>query len=192
MALTTEQQFFITKLRSALSMRTTAAAGSSFVLPNKLGDEELWEDLISGVSTFNAWPPIITGITLRDLYSASAQAAQQGNDPLVPTIDVGYSTFMAPILMCAQFHTGIRLQWFEAGKHFVYNDNGLYIERKKQQDYANINGGSILQYMNASLTLMKKTIALSSVHIKGQFSGMISMPRSLTRGLRGTRLGSGS
>jgi hypothetical protein len=192
MAFTTEQEFFLNKLRSMISMRFTNAAGSSFTLPSKLGDEELWEDLISGVSTFNSWPPIITNLTLRDLYSASAQNVQQGGDPLVPVVDVGYSTFMAPVLMCASFHIGIRLQWFEAGKHFVYNDNGLYIERKKQADYANIEAGSIIQYMTTTLNGIKRMIALSSAHPKGQFSGMVSFPRSLTRGLRGTRLGSGS
>jgi hypothetical protein len=192
-AFTTEQQFFIKKLRSMLSMRfDTTAAGSSFTLPNKLGDEEVWEDLLNGLSMFNTWPPILTGLTLRDLYTASGQEAQQGGDPLAPEIDVGYSLMLMPVMMCAMFMTGIRLQLFEAGKHFVYNDNGLYIERKKQQDYANINGGSILQYLTASMTNLRKVIALERIHPKGQFSSMISFPRSLTRGLRGTRLGIGS
>jgi len=192
MALTTEQQFFVSKLRSLLSMRFAQAAGSSYMLPSKLGDEELWEDLLSGLSFFNSWPPIFTSITLRDLYQASAVEAQQGGDPLAPTVDQGYSMLLSAVLMCSMFFVGVRLQWFEAGKHFVYNDNGIYIERKKQADYQNIVGGSILSYLNTTLTQLRKTLAFERVSPKGQFSGMVSFPRSLTRGLRGTRLGSGS
>ena len=191
MPFTEEQQFFINKLRSQLSMRYAAAAGSSYILPSKLGDEELWEDLLSGVSTFNMWPPNFTAVTLRDVYQASAQLEAQGGDPLVPTMESGRSFLLSSIMMCAMFHVGIRLQWFEAGKHFIYNDNGISIQRTKQQDYAGIVGGSILQFMNTQLNNIKIVFGLSSVSPKGQFSGLISMPRSLTRGARGTRLGSG-
>ncbi len=192
MALTVEQQFFVNKIRSMLSMRYATAAGSSYILPSKLGDEELWEDLLSGIKLFNYWPPISTSLTFRDLYTDSAVEAQNGGDPLVPEGDQGYSALLSPVLMCAMFFVGVRLQWFEAGKHFVYNDNGIYMERKKQADYQNIVGGNILSYLNTTLTMVRKTIAFERVSPKGQFSGMVSFPRSLTRGLRGTRLGSGS
>jgi hypothetical protein len=89
------------------------------------------------------------------------------------------------------FFSGIRLQWFEAGKHFRYNDNGISIERVKQQDYQNVGSG-ILQFINAVLPGLRKTLGFHRIHILGQFSGMVSFPRSLTRGLRGTRLGIGS
>jgi len=191
MSLAPEQQFFVKKMRSFLSMRYSAAAGSSYILDNRLGDEEIWEDLLSGLSMFNTWPPIMTSFTFRDLYQASSQMVQQGGDPLVPTNDTGYSVLLGAIQMCTMFYVGVRIQWFEAGKHFVYNDNGIYIERKKQADYANLVGGSILQYLNTTLIQLRKTIAYERVLPKGQFSGMVAFPRSLTRGLRGTRLGTG-
>jgi len=187
---TDEQQFFITRIRSMLSMRYAPAAGSSFQLPSKLGDEEIWEDLLSGLNMFNIWPPNITSVTLRDIYNAYDQNKQNGGDPLAPTVDVGWSAVFGAIELCAVFYVGIRLQWFEAAKHFRYNDNGISIERVKQQDYANIVNGSVLQFLTGQMTNLKISLGLSMTQMKGQFSGMISFPRSLTRGLRGTRLGS--
>jgi len=93
--------------------------------------------------------------------------------------------------MCALFYSGLRLQWFEAGKHFRYNDNGISIERAKQQDYANIVNGDILAYLNSTLLMVKKTLGFTLVKPKGLWSGMVAYPRSLSRGLRGTRSGFG-
>jgi hypothetical protein len=192
MAFSLEQQFFINQYRSFFSMRTQMAAGSSFQLKARLGDEELWEDLRLGLNFFNTFPPIITTFTFRDLYDASASSLATGQDPLTPENETDLSIYMTSVMMCAMFMTGVRLQWFEAGKHFRYSDNGISIERVKQPDYANVVAGSIMQYINTVLLNLRKTLGFSRINIKGQFSGMISMPRSLTRGLRGTRLGAGS
>lgn len=167
-------------------MRVAAAAGSSYQLPARLGDTELWEDLRMGLNMFNSYPPITTTTRFSDLYAASAAAT----DPYSPDDETSLSIYITAVLMCAMFFTGLRLQWFEAGKHFRYNDNGISIERAKQQDYAAIGTG-ILQYISSVLPGLRKTMAFERISIKGQFSGLISFPRSLTRGLRGTRLGMG-
>jgi len=185
------QQFFIDRLRSFLSMRVIPASGSSYQLNSKLSDDELWEDLRLGLNMFNTTPPIITTYSFNDLYSASSQAITRGEDPFAPTSETSLSIFMTTVLMCSLFFTGLRLQWFEAGKHFRFNDNGISIERAKQADYANIVGGNILQYLSTTLPMIRRTLALESIKPKGLFSGLISFPRSLTRGLRGTRLGRG-
>jgi hypothetical protein len=187
MSLTTEQQFIVDRLRSFLSMRVTIASGSSFQLPAKLGDEELWEDMRMGLSMFNTYPPIITTYNFKNIYDASKTASDSGGDPLSPETETANSVLLTPIFMCSLFFTGLRLQWFEAGKHFRYNDNGISIERAKQTDYQNIVGSNILQYLSATLLPLRKTMAFRLVTPKGQYSSTISYPRSLTRGLRGVR-----
>lgn len=189
MAYSVAQQYYIDLLRSQLSMRVSPASGSSFILPAKLSDEELWEDIRMGLSMFNTYPPIITTVTCQDLYTASQHATQVGGDPNAPEIETEESILGSAVMMCAQFYSGLRLQWFEAGKHFRYNDNGISIERVKQPDYQNIVGANILSWVSSILPNLRKTLAFDRVHIKGLFSGMVSMPRSLTKGLRGTRLG---
>jgi len=173
-------------------MRATKASGSAFILSAKLGDDELWEDLRLGLNMFNSTPPIVTTFSFADLYSASASAALSGEDPNAPALEDTVSIYTTAVMMCAQFFSGIRLQWFEAGKHFRYNDNGISIERVKQADYQNIISSQILQFITAVLPLIRKTMAFEQFSAKGQFSGTIAFPRSLTRGLRGTRLGAGS
>jgi hypothetical protein len=172
-------------------MREANAEGSSYKLSAILGDEELWEDFRLGLSYFNSLPPMVTVINSDNLYSVSKSTEEAGGDPKAPEREDLQSILITPIIMCALFFTGMRLQWFEAGKHFRYNDNGISIERVKQQDYGNIVNGDILAYLNNQLLLIKKTVAFRMVKPKGLWSGMVSMPRSLTRGLRGTRMGFG-
>lgn len=191
MALNIEQNFFVTMYRSFLSMRTTADLGSSYILDSKLGDAELWEDLRLGINMFNTWPPSFTSLRYKDLYIPYKRAVDNGEDILTGEATDLNSQMLAPIFMCSLFWTGIRLQWFEAGKHFEYNDNGISIMRKKQADYANIVAGSVLAYLSAQLGLIKKSFKMHIIKPKGLFSGGVGMPRSLTRGLRGTRLGMG-
>lgn len=179
--LTVEQQYFVDLLRSRLSMRTQLASGSSMRIPGQLGNDELWEDFRMGLNFFNTYPPIITTYTSTDLYQGSAS----------PTSEDVTSVLSSTVVMCAEFFAGIRLQWFEAGVHFEYNDNGISLMRKKQQDYAAIANGSILSFINATLPILRKTLAFQRITFKGQFSGQVGFPRSLTRGLRGTRLGMG-
>jgi hypothetical protein len=183
------QQFFINLLRSQISMRVANAAGSSYQLMSRLGDTELWEDLRLGINMFNTYPPSTTFYAFKDIYVASQQEQAAGGDPAAPESESPLSIFLTSIMMCSMFFTMLRLQIFEAGKHFRYNDNGVSIERVKQADYGNIVAGSILQYITTVLPVQRKAIAFNSIGIKGQFSGLISFPRSLTRGLRGTRLG---
>lgn len=150
-------------------MRMERATDSVFQLPDRLGNEELREDWIRGLSFFDSFPPNTFTFTFADLP-----------DELI-----------TPVWMCAEFFSAQRLQWFEAGVHFQYNDNGITLIRDKQPKYQAI-GSAILQYITTNLKWIKLAYGMSSLHVAGQFSGMISMPRSLTRGIRGTRLGSGS
>lgn len=189
--LNTAQQFIVDRMRSMLSMRTALATGSSYILDAKLGDEELWEDARLGINFFNTYPPQLTTYNYTQLYNASLQAENNGGDPLAPDIENIESILITPVIMSSLFFTGMRLQWFEAGKHFRYNDNGISIERVKQQDYANIVNGNILQYITGQLVAVKSMLAFKKLRPAGSFSGTVGFPRSLTRGLRGTRLGYG-
>jgi hypothetical protein len=170
-------------------MREANAEGSSYKLSATLGDEELWEDFRLGLNYFNTLPPVLTTYNSNDLYNVSQSTTTQGGNPQAPEREDLASTLITPIIICSLFFTGVRLQFFEAGKHFRYNDNGISIERAKQQDYANIVNGDILSYMSSTLLLVKKTLGFTLVKPKGLFSGMVSYPKSLTRGLRGVRSG---
>jgi hypothetical protein len=182
------QKFFIDLLRSFLTMRYQKAAGSTYELADaKLGDEELWEDLRFGLLYFNSAPPTITTYSYKDLYVASEREKTQGGDPTAPESESVLSILIGIVMLCALFYTSMRLQWFEAGKHFQFNDNGISIVRDKQPKYQAI-AGPILQEMTR-LSEIKRSLSLRNFRMKGLFSGMISHPRSLTRGLRGTRLG---
>lgn len=191
MALNIEQQFFVDMFRSFLSMRTTPAEGSAYILDAKLGDMELWDDLRLGINMFNTWPPSFTTLRYNDLYAPFKTATDNGEDILTGESTDLSTQMLAPIFMCSLFWTGVRLQWFEAGKHFEYNDNGISLMRKKQADYANIVGGSVLAYLSVQLALIKRSFKMQLIKPKGLFSGSVGFPRSLTRGLRGTRLGYG-
>ena len=190
--LTTEQNFFVEMYRRFLSMRLTPVAGSTYTLTaERLGTEELWDDLRLGINMFNSWPPSFTSIRYKDLYVPFKRAADNGDDLITgETTDLN-SQMLAPILMCSLLWTCVRIQLFEAGKHFEYNDNGISLMRKKQADYGSIVGGSILQYLSTQLLLLKKSLKMHTIKPKGLFSGGVGFPRSLTRGLRGTRLGYG-
>jgi hypothetical protein len=185
-----EQQYFIEELRSLLTMRSQAASGSSYKLASILGDDELFQDLRLGLNYYNTLPPYLCTYSFKTLYSANAQQENLENTEVTAPETENYeSILITPVIMCSAFFTGLRLQWFEAGKHFRYNDNGISIERAKQQDYSSIVGGNILQYISQTLPMVKRMAGFKQVRIKGQFSGMVGMPRSLTRGLRGTRTG---
>jgi hypothetical protein len=187
------QQYFVDLLRSHISHRESLilASGSNLYVPTHLGDMEIWEDFRLGLNMFNTLPPVLTVVSSSDLYAANQRSADSGGDSNAPATEDIMSSLSTPVTMCALFFIGLRLQWFEAGKHFRYNDNGIMIERVKQQDYGNIVNGDILAYINGVLLNIKKTLGFSLVKPAGLFSGMISMPRSLTRGARGTRMGFG-
>lgn len=162
-------QIWVYTLRSSLSMREVPASGSVYRLSSQLGDEELKEDLVWALTSFNSWPPI--------MFSYSFVTLPEG--------------LIGPVWALAEFKVGLRLQWFEAGKHFRYIDNGISIERVKQQDYANVGNTILSQLAGINFKLVKQAYRISTMGIKGQFSSMISLPRSIFKSLRGTRLGMG-
>lgn len=73
---------------------------------------------------------------------------------------------------------------YEAGKHFIYNDNGISLTRDRSAKYAGIFGPLMQQYA-ANLKMMRTTYALDRVNIRGMFSSTTGFPRSLSRALRG-------
>lgn len=189
--LNTSQQYFVDQMRTYFTAWGLPVSGSTQTLPSpRPGDAELWQDFYFGLSYFNTCPPIMTFYNINDLYAAAQRSINSGGDPNAPTTFGVVDVLVAPVILCAVFFTGLRLQWFEAGKHFMYNDNGIYIERKKQADYQNIVGGNVLQFViGGQLKQLRQILGFWRINPKGQFSGMISYPRSLTRGIRGTRLG---
>ena len=184
----------VNQYRQFLSMNVVPLSGSAYnnASGSKLADEELWQDFRMGLQMFNASAPFMTVLSTNDLYNASAQASSSGLDPNAPENEDFSSILIQAVEMCALFFTLVRLQVFEAGKHFRFSDNGISIERVKQADYAAIAGGSVIQYITTVLPTLKKTLGMTTLRAIGNFSGLISFPRSLTRGLRGTRLGLGS
>lgn len=187
MNLSSAQQYFVNLVRSQVSMRTTAAGGSSYTVSSRLGDEEIWEDVRLGLNYFNTLGPALTTFSLQDIYNQQQATVTAGGEEAAPETEDINSILITPIVMCALFYTGIRLQFFEAHKHFRYNDNGISIERVKQQDYANIVNGDILSYLTNVLPGIKKAISFRRLNPLHLFSGGISMPRSLVRSLRGVR-----
>jgi len=150
-------------------MRVQNAPGSVFKMPDQLGDAELREDWYRGLSFFNSYPPITFGFSFAQLQD-------------IPDVLVD------PIWLCAEFHSSQRLQWFEAGVHFQYSDNGIVLTRDRQAKFAAANQGT-LNWISTTLKPTKMAYQMGTLTIAGQFSSVISFPRSLTRGLRGTRLG---
>ncbi|KKL74471.1 hypothetical protein LCGC14_2064570 [marine sediment metagenome] len=72
---------------------------------------------------------------------------------------------------------------YEAGKHFIYNDNGISLTRDRSAKYAGIFG-TLMQSYITSLKSMRTTYALDNVNIRGMFSSTTGFP-SLSRALRG-------
>lgn len=135
-----------------------------FASSNNLMDFEAYTFLYEGMSFFNSYPPFQTAYTLSTLPAA----------------------IEAPVFLCSSLFALIGMEIFEVGEHFQYNDNGLSFTREKSGKYGAILG-QITGLLNQTLPIMKKQLALSSIRVRGQFSGMVSMPRSLERALRGTR-----
>lgn len=135
-----------------------------FPSENSFKDFELYEFLYQGMQMFNQWPPNATSYTLDNFPTA----------------------IESPLFLCSLIHLLIGLEIREVGIHFNYNDNGLSFQRDKSGKYGAILG-QIQGMLNGIMPNLKKQIGLDSLRIKGQFSGMVSMPRSLDRALRGTR-----
>jgi len=73
---------------------------------------------------------------------------------------------------------------FEAGKHYVYSDNGISISRDRSSKYMQIYGTIMQQYADL-MKRTKLTYALHTVKAQGMFSSTTGYPRSLSRALRG-------
>jgi len=156
-------QQLIEKLRTNLSMWSmryeTVMAGT-----NNFTDIELYTFLQQGLEMFNGWPPNTTTYTLSN-YPAPIEG---------------------PFFLCSLVWAIVGLELHEIAQHFQYNDNGISFMRDKSGRYASVLG-QIFTLLNQQMPNLKKIIALDALSVKGQFSGMTSMPRSLDRALRGTR-----
>ena len=75
---------------------------------------------------------------------------------------------------------------FEAGKHFMYNDNGISITRDRSAKYQAIWNGLLANY-SQHLKQMRTTYALDHFTAKALFSSTTGFPRSLSRALRGVQ-----
>ena len=72
---------------------------------------------------------------------------------------------------------------FEAGKHYIYNDNGIALTRDRSSKYLQIYSTIMQQYAD----LMKRTKQIYAMHLvqpQGMFSSTTGYPRSLSRALR--------
>lgn len=73
---------------------------------------------------------------------------------------------------------------FEAGKHYMYSDNGISITRDRSGKYMQIYGTIMQQYAEL-MKRTKLTYALHDIQVQGLFSSTTGYPRSLSRALRG-------
>lgn len=167
MAYTDAEQTHINTVRSLLSMRQT---DSAFASAARLSDEEIYVALGQGVNYVNAYPPVLATV-----YT-------------VDTIPAGLT---GPLYSVGMFWCLVQLGVFEVGKHFQYNDNGISLGRDKSGQYMTI-AQSLLTSADVILSKMKLPMAMGEMRPAGQFSGTIAVPRSIIRGLRGTRQGSGN
>jgi hypothetical protein len=165
---TANEQSLIDSLRSTMSMRATGE--SAFVSAAKLSDEELYDAIRDAVDYVNGYPPPL------------AIAYTPDNIP---------ATLIGPMKLIAIFWCMVQLGIFEIGKHFQYNDNGISLGRDRSDKYMRI-ADSLLNQAEKMLQKLKLHFAFSNLGLRGQFSSTLSVPRSLLRGLRGTRQGSGN
>ncbi|GAG74980.1 unnamed protein product, partial [marine sediment metagenome] len=156
-------QKIINRFRTYLMMWTSRYE-SVFASTNNLADFEIYTALYEGLMFFNLYPPYQTDFTLDDL-----------------PVDIEGTLFL-----CASLYALIGMEFFEIGQHFQYNDHGLSLIRDKSGRYAALLG-QITAMVSQQLPLMKKMIGMSSIRVRGMFSGTSSMPRNLERALRGTR-----
>jgi len=148
----------VERVRSALYMHADMG-GYANKFPR---DRELIDYLQDSLNWWNAHPPAITFHDFADVPSPYYSIIEQG--AVIKALEA----------------TGI----FEAGKHFIYNDNGIALTRDRSGKYHSLFTALLQQYSKA-LKDMRTKYALDHVQIRGIFSSTTGFPRSLSRALRG-------
>jgi len=148
----------IERVRSMLYMHQDMG-GFSNKFPR---DRELLDYLQDSLNWWNAHPPAITFHSF-----------------------IGIPTPYYAIVEEGAVINGLKaLGIYEAGKHFIYSDNGISLTRDRSAKYTAIFNPLIQHYV-ARLKEMRVKYALDHVNIRGLFSSTTGFPRSLSRALRG-------
>ena len=127
-------------------------------------DREILDYLQGSLNWWNAYPPALTFHLFTDLPSPYYAIIEEG--AVIKALEA--------------------LGIFEAGKHFMYNDNGISITRDRSAKYQAIWNGLLSNYVQ-HLKSMRTKYALDHVNIRGLFSSTTGFPRSLSRALRGVQ-----
>lgn len=127
-------------------------------------DRELLDHLQTSLNWWNAHPPAITFHTFLEVPQPYYSIIEEG----------------------AVINALTALGVYEAGKHFVYNDNGISLTRDRSGKYQAIFGQLMSSYAT-HLKAMRTKYALDNVRARGLFSSTTGYPRSLSRALRGVQ-----
>ena len=127
-------------------------------------DRELLDYLQTSLNWWNSHPPAITFHSFLDVPTPYYSIIEQG----------------------AVVNSLVALGVFEAGKHFIYNDNGISLTRDRSGKYQAIYGMLLTSYAQ-HLKAMRTKYALDHVNARGLFSSTTGFPRSLSRALRGVQ-----
>ena len=125
-------------------------------------DREILDFLQDSLNWWNAYPPAITFHTFLAIPQPYWAIVEKG------AVITGLTA----------------LGVYEAGKHFIYNDNGISLTRDRSAKYAGIFGPLMQMYIT-NLKSMRVKYALDHVNVRGMFSSTTGFPRSLSRALRG-------
>lgn len=127
-------------------------------------DRELLDHLQTSLNWWNAHPPALTFHSFLDVPQPYFSIIEEG----------------------AVINSLVALGVFEAGKHFIYNDNGISLTRDRSGKYQAIFGQLMSSYAQ-HLKMMRTKYALDHVVARGLFSSTTGFPRSLSRALRGVQ-----
>jgi hypothetical protein len=125
-------------------------------------DREVLDFLQDSLNWWNAYPPAITFHSFIDVPQPYYSIIEKG------AVITGLTAL------------GI----YEAGKHFIYNDNGISLTRDRSAKYSGIFSALMQSYI-INLKAMRTKYALDHVNMRGMFSSTTGFPRSLSRALRG-------
>lgn len=148
------------RVRSMLFMHTDSSG-----FQNKFErDREILDYLQESLNWWNSYPPALTFHSFIDLPTPYYSIVEEG--AVIKALEA--------------------LGIFEAGKHFIYNDNGISLTRDRSAKYQAIWNSLLSNYVQ-HLKSMRTKYALDNVTMKGQFSSTTGFPRSLSRALRGVQ-----
>ena len=148
------------RVRSQLFMHQDAGG----YINKFIRDRELLDHLQTSLNWWNSYPPAITFHTFLEVPQPYYSIIEEG----------------------AVINALIALGVFEAGKHFIYNDNGISLTRDRSGKYQAIYGQLMATYAQY-LKAMRMKYALDHVNVRGLFSSTTGFPRSLSRALRGVQ-----